>query len=326
MLADVELKSVKVIDEGKKPAVFVTGCAGFIGSHVCDYLIEKGIDVYGIDDLSSGKFENIPIGVDFVNYGLDNLAPGDFQGIEFDAVIHLAAQPSLLKSEEYPLRDLEVNGLGTINVLEFAKAHNTERFVFASTSAVFHDGNLGVISCAENDTRLTPNRPYGISKLAGEMYVRALSKSPYILRFANVYGPRQVPLGENQLIARALSHIYNDTPFEIYGDGYQTRDFIYVRDVARAVASAALEAPNHPYPINVSYGSSVSVKAMLDNVAFVTGWEGEWKKGEPKPSEPKHVSMSNTKARKILSWYPMYDIQKGLAKTAEWWKKEFATL
>lgn len=294
--------------------VIISGSAGFVGSHVCEEFIENGWHVIGVDDLSSGDERNIfHLDVDLIKRPIAEFTANNklFNAV---AIVHLAAQPSLLHSEHYPWDDAYENILETINILEYAKLIKCERFVFSSTSAVYHTTPDGTVVCNEQDTRLCPRRPYGISKYSAEMYIRALSPSPYILRFGNVYGPRQVPLGENQLIPRALAHVYNDEPFKVYGDGQQTRDFIYVKDVARAVFLAATSDRRPGFPIfNISTGKSHSVNDVLEAIG------GDFEYGPKKQLEPKYVLMPNDKAKEWLKWRPRFTLKQGIERTRQWW-------
>jgi UDP-glucose 4-epimerase len=208
--------------------VLVTGGAGFIGSHIVDALLLRGHEVWVLDNFSSGHYANFdPPGAhvllkDIVEFGPDDLSP-------FDAICHQAAQPSLRRSIDDPAHDALVNIIGTINVIQAAKAYGAH-VVFASTSAVY-DPAGGAFT---EDSPIRPNLPYGIAKATAEQYLRHSGISHTILRYGNVYGPRQVQVGENQLIPHCLAHILDGKPFVINGDGEQTRDFVYVEDIARA--------------------------------------------------------------------------------------------
>ena len=304
-----------------KKRILCTGNAGFIGSHVADLLISEGYHVTGIDNLSTGSIDNVSPEVDFYELDITNETFVLSLDDRFDAIVHLAAQPSLLESELYPAMDAETNILGTIRVLQYAKWIHCDKFIFASTSAV-HSTSFGShVICPEEAQWDTPNRPYGMSKYAAEMYVRSLSPNPIITRFANVYGQRQVPLGENQLIPRALDHIYNDAPFEIYGSGNQSRDFIHVEDVARAILYAIEKTQIVYNPvINISSGKSTSVNEVLEMLKSTTKWKGDFTHGDAKKDEPMHIIMDNSKAKKVLGWYPRISLNEGLKRTVNWWK------
>lgn len=297
--------------------VIISGGAGFVGSHVCEEFIENGYDVVCIDNLSSGNVDNtLHLPIEFIEEAIQTFSVSFIDDLkrDFVAFVHLAAQPSLLRSEQCPWEDAYENIMGTLDAISAATKLGCERFVFSSTSAVYHTTPDGTVVCNEQDTRLCPRRPYGISKYSAEMYIRALSPSPYILRFGNVYGPRQVPLGENQLIPRALAHVYNDEPFKVYGDGKQTRDFIYVKDVARAVFLAATSDRRPGFPIfNISTGKSHSVNDVLEAIG------GDFEYGPKKQLEPKYVLMPNDKAKEWLKWRPRFTLKQGIERTRQWW-------
>lgn len=300
--------------------VLVTGGAGFIGSHVVDLLLEKGYDVCVIDDFSTGRKENIS-NIENWKICIQNIKnrwkiQPVFQVDKPEIVIHLAAQPSLLESIENPYYDAIVNIIGTINLLELSVKYEVERFIFSSTSAVQNSNYLN----KEYPflSYLTPTSPYGISKVSAELYIRNLMPKKYVnLRLANVYGPRQVPLGENQLVPRAIRHALYEDEFEINGDGEQTRDFIYVEDVANAIL---LSAESDYYgTLNVSTGKQLSVNEVVQRIEKELGKEIEWKHNSCNDSR-RIVSMSNRKIRGVLDWKPKHTLRQGIIKTLKWWK------
>jgi UDP-glucose 4-epimerase len=291
--------------------VLITGVAGFIGSHTAEKFIKEGHTVFGVDDLSTGSKHNIPPEVDFKFLDItDEKEITKAFSEKPDAVIHLAAQPSLLESQKYPRFDATVNILGTINVLEASLKVGVKRFVFASTSAVYSTPDT-----AEDSTQLFPTNPYGISKFSAERYVKALSPYAVILRYANVYGPRQVPLGENQLVPRVLDHVYNGADFVINGDGLQTRDFIYVKDVAEANYVATVGALPEDVVFNVSVGVSHTVLDVVQELARLTAFTGDIKKGPAKQEERVHVQMPNALMMQNFDWEPQFTLHEGLKET-----------
>lgn len=291
--------------------VLITGVAGFIGSHTAEKFIEEGHSVIGIDDLSTGSNHNVPAKVDFEV--LDITIMDDVEKAfseKPDAVVHLAAQPSLLESQEYPAFDANVNILGTINVLQASLKVGVKRFVFASTSAVYSTQNT-----LEDSLHLFPLNPYGISKLSAERYVKALSPYGVVLRYANVYGPRQIPLGENQLVPRFLEHVYQDADFKINGNGLQTRDFIYVKDVANANYAATIQALPDDVAFNVSFGNSYTVLDVVQELARLTAFTGEIEHGTMKEEERIHVQMPNALMMQSFDWEPKFTLHEGLKET-----------
>jgi len=257
--------------------VLITGIAGFIGSHTADKFLKEGWDVAGIDDYSTGDHRNVPDGVDFYCYDITEFDVMNRIVPEIDpqVIVHLAAQPSLLESIDYPEFDAMVNIIGTVNLAKISSQLAIPRFVFSSTSAVYSSPDT-----REDSLELFPNNPYGISKLTAERYLRALlPDQAVILRYANIYGPRQVALGENQLVPRALDHIRRRKPFVINGDGLQTRDFLYVEDVAEANFLAATADLPEDFALNISFGSSYSVLDVVREIAKLTAYTGEIEHG-----------------------------------------------
>lgn len=306
--------------------VLLTGGAGFIGSHVADLLLYNGHEVVVMDDFSSGKRANLlnkhgEKHRDLIFFEHDVSLPlSSFGGWGPEAIVHLAAQPSLLASEEDPISDMQVNIQGTLNMIALANKYNVKRFVFASTSAA--KGDYGSYFTEAHGDATHPSSPYGISKLAAEHYLQVLNKgyNSVILRFANVYGPRQLPLGENQLIARVMDHIYNKAHFEVFGDGEQMRDYIYVEDVAEAVYQALTDRYDLGGIFNVSSGLNLTVNNILELVRKVTGYSGKWKTDGDRHKVGRYtVSMPNGMMKHTFKWEPQWNMIDGLAKTATWW-------
>jgi len=268
---------MKGLNMSKK--VLVTGGAGFVGSHVVDLFLEKGYEVCVIDDFSSGRRENIIHLSKDVKIYLKNIQNrSKMEPVFFinkpEVVIHLAAQPSLLESEKFPYNDAMTNIIGAINLLDLSIKYGVERFIFSSTSAVMNsnyqmEGSPFLSVCM-------PTSPYGISKMSAELYIRNLMPEKYVnLRLANVYGPRQMPLGENQVVPKAVRHALYGDEFEVNGDGEQTRDFIYVEDVAKAILLAT--ESDYSGTLNVSTGKQSSVNEVIQRIAKELGKEIEWK-------------------------------------------------
>lgn len=297
--------------------VIVTGGAGFIGSHIVDKFTEEGHDVWVLDDFSSGSDKNLEnsnakvITHDIVSGNLETI-PNDFP----DVIIHEAAQPSLLKSVQHPILDATINILGTINVIEAARRCGAY-VIMASTSAVYDDTD--VMPYKENG-QLRPTRPYGIAKMAAECYLRESGVGYTILRYGNVYGPRQVPVGENQLIPHVLNRIYHNAPFVVNGDGEQKRDFIYVKDVADANYLAAVI--RKPGTYNIANGFSHSVNSVLETLRDLTNWNGEFQYGPGKPKEPRDVALDTLQAYLNLQWSAETSLAQGLAQTVQWYEEQ----
>lgn len=294
--------------------VLVTGGAGFIGSHIVDALLERGHEVAVLDivrpqpptewwpcDISK-KFASVTI-----HSVVDAWHP--------DAICHQAAQPSLRKSIDDPMHDALINIVGTINVIEVARLHSAH-VVFASTSAVY--GPAG--GFFTEDSPLMPNLPYGIAKAAAETYLRHSGLSHTILRYGNVYGPRQVPVGENQLVPHALAHIFDGAPFVINGDGVQSRDWVYVADIARANVRALEGKVQGTY--NCGTGDDVTVNTVCGLLKELTDWPGTWQHGEAKAGEARYVVLDSSAARKALGWRAATLLHVGLKQTIAAWQQE----
>ena len=304
--------------------ILCTGIAGFIGSHTLEHWKGKKDKIWGIDDFSSGKPENLDGFIDRMEMlyqeSITERAKmlAIFDHVKPDVVLHLAAQPSLLTSIEKPALDAWTNVMGTIQLLEAAKWAGVKHFVFASTSAVTEAQEIW----CENDHEFDdlPKTPYGISKFSAEMYVRSMfPKNHTILRYANIYGQRQVPLGENQLIPRAIKHALFGDKFEIYGDGKQTRDYTFVRDVAKANWQACIM--RIPGTYCVGSGRQSSILDILDLISKNLGEEVDWKRGASRHDRRKVVIHSEffSEKYKFNSWTKL---ENGIKQTIDWWKKQ----
>lgn len=298
----------------------VTGGAGFIGSHVADMLVSGGHKVLILDNFSTGKREYVSH-LDSEVLECDIRNDGDvlksLSRFKPDGIVHMAAQPAITQAWRNPYTDLSVNGMGTLTMLLAAKKFNVDRFVYASTSAVY--GDKRIMGMKEGTPR-RPDNPYGVSKLVGEMYTRVVDVSTTVLRFGNVYGPRQVPIGENQVIARMMRHLIKGDEFYIFGDGKQKRDFIYVEDVARAVVKALTGLPG---TYNIAGGQSVSVNQVAMTVADACGiptyrWDYDYRRRD----ERKNVRLMIELAKEKLDWEPGVELAVGIRETLEWWKSQ----
>jgi UDP-glucose 4-epimerase len=307
--------------------ILISGGAGFIGSHAADALHKAKHDVLVIDNFSTGRMENLTMYLaDGGNYTDTDvrLCDGDvwsfptmlevFQNFKPEVVVHLAAQAAISTSKENPIRDMEINGIGTLNIIHASLKFGVKRIIFSSTSAVYREQKH--LKTKEEST-LEPNTPYGISKLAAEGYVRSIFGNSVILRFGNVYGPRQVPIGENQLISRMIRHFKYGDMFFIHGSGNQTRDYIYVSDVVKAIM-CAIKGPAGTF--NVASGQSISVNeigAILERRYGVVGYP--W--AHTNVEDPrKRICMDIGHAEHKLHWSPEVKIIDGINRTADWWE------
>jgi len=296
--------------------VLVTGGAGFIGSHVVDKLIQEKCQVVIIDNLSTGLRENINPAATFIQLDIRNdEILTIFMTEKFDFVIHLAAQTMVHKSLEMPDHDCDINILGTVNILEACRKSNVKRIVFSSTAAVY--GNVTTLPVVETSQK-APTSFYGLSKFTCENYL-SLYKEVYgldymILRYANVYGERQGDGGEGGVISIFARKIRQDQPVLIFGDGSQTRDFIYVGDVANANYQSLLV--DHANKIcNISTQTETSVNMLIDYMGNVAGKVVTRNYNEKREGDIYKSSLSNAIARKNLDWQPHMILLEGLAKT-----------
>lgn len=305
--------------------VLITGIAGFIGSHVVDFFSKRKYDVFGIDNFSTGKHENL---VEHQNK-IQEIFEGTITDPSFciaavmkykpDIIIHLAAQPSLLTSQKQPEVDAAVNVVGTINMLKAAVYFGVDRFVFSSTSAITDNP---VITETDAWKLVIPTNPYGMSKRTAESYIRLLMpKKSVILRYANVYGPRQVPLGENQLVPRVMQHILYGDEFEVYGDGLQTRDYIYVRDVAEVTYLAATKGIIRNQ-MCIGTGKNHSTIEVVEEVFNAMDMPAVYSHGKDRDGR-QHVRMIVEYARISYGWRAKTSLREGIEKTAKWWQHEF---
>jgi len=291
----------------------VTGGAGFIGSHTVDLLIAREHEVVVVDDLSTGRRENVHpeavlVEMDIADPELSTLFSSD----RFDAVVHLAAQPSVPRSIQEPLYDGRVNILGTINLLECCRHSGVGRFVFASSAAVYGDPERVPIP----ETAATrPLSPYGLTKLTAESYLRLyhdlFGLETVALRYANVYGPRQDALGEAGVVCLFVTQILSGEQPLIHGDGLQTRDFVYVEDIARANL-LALE-PDIPAGVyNAGSGRASTIIKLFD---LISGGRAPRVHADPRPGDIRDSVLEVSTARRALAWQVTIPLADGLQRT-----------
>ena len=293
----------------------VTGGAGFIGSHVADALLTRGDVVHVLDSLVTGKREKVPEGATLHEGDIRSDAGRVFDEVRPEICFHLAAQADVNTSVEQPDLDAEVNVLGTLRVLEAARAHGT-KIVFSSTGGAIY-GNCD--RPAPEDYPRRPISPYGISKLAGEEYFsgwnRLFGTKHVMLRFANVYGPRQESTLEGGVVSIFLERMAKGEPTLIYGDGSQSRDYVYVTDVVSAVVAAAERDEG---VFNVGTGADSSVKELHDLCRRVSGVDAEPEYVDPRPGDIERSVVDATLARTELGWVPEHDLESGLRETWAW--------
>jgi len=298
--------------------ILVTGGAGFIGSHVVDACVAAGYRVAVVDNLATGRREYVHPAARL--YATDIRSPQlreVFERERPDVVNHQAAQASVVASVADPRADADVNIMGTLHLLTLCAQFGVRRFVFASTGGAIY-GTPRHLPVGE-DHPANPLSPYGISKLAGETYVRYFGETGLswaILRYANVYGPRQDPRGEAGVVAIFTRAMLDGRAPTIFGDGTQTRDFVYVEDVARANLLAA-EA-SKPDVANIGTGVETSVNDLSRHLAALTGFRGDPIHAAPRPGEVHRIALDASNARRWLGWTPQTSLPDGLRKTVEW--------
>jgi UDP-glucose 4-epimerase len=299
----------------------VTGGAGFIGSNLVDALLERGDEVVIVDDLSTGKRENIEqalaAGARLVEADIrDEQTLIDlFAEVQPEAVFHFAAQIDVRKSVADTALDAMINVIGTINVLEAAKRAGTRRVVNSSTGGAIY--GEGKIIPAPEDHPAEPEAPYGQSKFAAEgyleLYRRLHGLSTVSLRYGNVYGPRQDPLGEAGVIAIFCGKLIAGEKPTVFGDGLQTRDYVYVGDVVAANLAAAESDRSGAF--NIGTGRESSVIDLVEALARISGSEFQAELAPERPGEVRHIAIDYTRAREELGWEPKVDLSEGLERT-----------
>ena len=303
--------------------ILITGGAGFIGSHIADLLIEAGHAIVIVDDLSNGKKENIPPQATFYPVSiLDKALPDIFKKEHIDVVIHHAAQISVRESVKDPLRDMEINIKGSLLLLEQCTTCTIKKFVFASTGGALY-GEQDYFPADENHpTR--PLSPYAIGKLCTEKYLsfyHTTHKLPYItLRYANVYGPRQDPHGEAGVVAIFTQRMLKGKQPTVNGDGNQTRDFVYVRDIARANL-LALES-TFIGELNIATGIETSINTIFQETRKLLAPTMPEVHGPPMPGEQVRSVLSYEKAKSILGWEPTVPLVEGLKHTVTFFQNK----
>ncbi len=301
--------------------ILITGGAGFIGSHIQDAYINEGYEVAVIDNLITGKKENLHPKAKF--YQIDIQSPELKEVLkEFrpDIVNHHAAQMNLRKSVLNPHFDAEVNVLGLINVLQACHENKVKKMIFASTGgAIYGEQNYFP---ADEKHSLEPTSPYGLTKMIGEEYLKLferLYKIPFVaLRYTNVYGPRQNPDGEVGVIAIFSSKMLNEELPMIHGDGSQTRDYIFIQDVVKANLLALGDEVKGIY--NIGTGIETDVNSLFKRLAQQSGADKAIH-GMAKIGEQKRSVISYEFAKKSFGWSPKISLEEGLQKTFDWFRE-----
>ena len=305
--------------------ILVTGGAGFIGSHVCDALLARGHEVLALDDLSSGRRENLDRRVRLIVADIRTSgAAAAVEHMKPEAICHLAAQIQVRRSVEDPKFDADCNVLGLLNLLEASRRAGVRRVVFASTGGAIY-GEQDVHPAPETHP-LRPASPYGAAKAAGELYLGYYRQQYGIsfaaLRYANVYGPRQNPHGEAGVVAIFAERLLAGQNCDINGSGRQTRDFVYVSDVARANVLAV--EGDFSGAVNIGTGIETDVLGIYRRLAQAAGTGAQPRMMPAKPGEQMRSSIDPSLAGRVLGWQPTVDLAAGLGATLESFRKKLA--
>jgi len=318
--------------------VLVTGAAGFIGSHLVDRLLAEGEEVHGIDDMSNGSMANLVEArrqttgkFQFHRLDITSTALPEFvKRHKPEVIFHLAAQVDVRKSVRDPIRDAMVNVIGTLNILQAAKESGTRKIVFTSSGGcIYGEPEPSRLPVTEDQVYLPesmPESPYGVSKKIALDYLRyfkAVQEVDYTaLALANVYGPRQEPASEvgleGQVVAIFCRRMLAGRPCTIYGDGDQTRDFVYVDDVVSAYVAARDRGPGEL--VNVGSGYELSVNELYTKLKELTGSRVDPVHAGARPGELQRIVVDPSKAGEVLGWSPSTSLEEGLKHTVAWFK------
>ncbi|MCB4790448.1 MAG: NAD-dependent epimerase/dehydratase family protein [Elusimicrobia bacterium] len=302
--------------------ILVTGGAGFIGSNIADAFINDRHKVIIVDDLSSGKKENLNNKAKFFNVDIrdKNRLSNLFKKEKIDVICHHAAQIDVRKSVSDPVLDAGINVLGTINLMENAKAFKVKKIIFASSGGTIY-GECGKSAPDENYIP-RPDSPYGITKHSAELYLQYYSKlfgiSFTSLRYANVFGPRQDPQGEAGVVAIFSNRMLNSETVVIYGDGEQKRDYVFVKDVVKANI-LALHNGNSEI-INIGTEKAISVNELFKSMADILDYKLKPMHKPKRTGELLKSFLNADKAKKVLGWEPIYDFKEGLRQTIDYFR------
>ncbi|MGE4064364.1 MAG: SDR family NAD(P)-dependent oxidoreductase [Rhodospirillaceae bacterium] len=314
--------------------VLVTGGAGFIGSHTVDLLLAHGCRVTVLDNLSTGYAANLAQcegrpDYDFVEADItQDFAPALERAARrfgpIERIAHFAAQTAVPLSVDDPITDISVNVAGTVRVLEYARRHKVRKIAFASSSAIYDDDATVPVSEAST---ARPASPYGIDKLAVEFYLDYYARYHGLaftaLRFMNVYGPRQDPSSYySGVISIFMDRAFANQPITIFDDGEQTRDFVYVSDVADAVVTAALTDAGNGAIINIGTGIEVSVNEITRTILELTGSRSPVRHEAPRPGDIRRSVTTMNRAKELLGFDPKVDLREGLSRTLAWVRQQ----
>ena len=304
--------------------ILVTGGAGFIGSHVADSFISRGHDVVVLDDLSTGFKENVNPKAKF--FQMDIRSPEVeklFEKERFDVLCHHAAQVDLRKSMREPVQDAEINILGSLKLIFYCLKYEVEKIIFPSSAGVYGEQDYFP---ADEEHPLRPVSPYAMAKIVVEKYLQFYHRTKglkYVaLRYSNVYGPRQIPKGEAGVVAIFFENLLNQKKAEIYGDGKQTRDFVFIDDVVKS----NLLALDHDKSGIFNIGTSVEtdVNRIFNLIKNSVGSNQKEIHAPAVPGEQRRSALDISKAKKELDWEPVYSLEQGIEKTIGFYKERFS--
>ena len=300
--------------------ILVTGGCGFIGSHIVDAYIARGHEVVVVDNLSTGNIDNLNTKAIFYEEDINRDIEGIFRKGKFDLVNHHAAQINVRTSVDDPIYDARVNVLGTLNLLHFASKYDVKRFIFASSGgAVYGEPEKYPI---KEDEKLNPLSPYGASKIAAEKYIITFANlyriHHIILRYSNVYGPRQIIKSEAGVISIFIDRILRNDPCLVYGDGRQVRDYVYVGDVVEANI-LALSCDSNIF--NIGTGVETSVNDLVKIFSSILEKDVAHEHVEPRPGEVLRNVVDCSRAHAEINWQPKVELRDGILKTFEYFKK-----
>jgi len=302
--------------------VLVTGGAGFIGSFIIEELIKKGWNPIVVDDLSTGNLEFLPKGVPFYNIDIRSYSLEDiFREHKPEVVIHQAAQVSVGFSTKEPLIDCEINTVGTLNILRLCTKYKVSKVIYASSAAVY--GIAKEVPLTEEQREL-PISFYGLSKYTSEQYIHLYNQlhglNYTILRYSNVYGMRQNPNGEAGVVSIFVNQAITNQPLTVFGDGSQTRDFIFVRDIAQANIQAITHGENETF--NISTNQPVSLNDLITEVQKPLKYPIEIRYADQRTGDIKDSHLSYERAQHLLKWEPQTSFESGIKETIAYYQNQ----
>lgn len=309
--------------------ILITGGAGFIGSHLCDKYTKEGHTVLCLDNFLNGNLMNIRHLLDYRNFKLIKADIRDYEKLEnimrdVEVVFHLAAQVHVDRSYIEPKLTYDINVMGTQNILEIARIHDVKKVIHASTSEVY--GSAQYVPIDEKHPLDAPH-PYGASKIAADRmcnaYRHTYGMNIAILRFFNIFGPRQKDLGYGGVISIFTRRVLSNIPPVIFGDGSQRRDYTYIKDVIHAYDLVFKMQENLKEPINFGTGAEVSINDLAHKIIEICGKKDTLKPVyvEPRIGEVNRLIANAKKAKEILGWKPEYSLDQGLKEYVQWYKQ-----